>query len=101
MAMPLQFETHLTRRNDDAHRFRCQGFVDGIGDLSGEVFLELRTPAEVIDNAHETTEPGDMRARDVCYRNRSKKWHEMVPTKAIERQFIERDDVAIWGGHER
>ena len=85
------------------HRDACrlQARHQRLGDLSGEILLDLQSPRVNIDNARDFGEADDFSIRNVSDVRAPDKGQKMVLAQRIELDVFDQDDLARFGIEDR
>ena len=69
-------------------------FLDGVGDLLGEAFLDLQAPCEQFDQTNHFTQANHLAGRQVAYMALSEEGQEVVLAQRIHLDVFDQHHVA-------
>jgi len=70
---PAHHHAEMARFNDHADALWLDGFLNGLGNLRGQPFLDLQAAGEDFDQARNLAQADDFAVRNICDVNFAKK----------------------------
>ena len=92
---PAHHGAQVGRLEDDADPLRLQPFLQELGDLLGEAFLDLEPARVHLDDARDLREPDHAAARDVGDRGGPEERQQVVLAERVERDVLDDDHLAV------
>ena len=84
-----RFHAQVTRSDDNANTLRLQVFLEGIGDLIGQAFLNLQATGEGIDHTRQLAQSDDLAVRNISNGRRAEERGHVVLAMRIERNVLD------------
>ena len=85
----------MLRLDDDRHAVGLQRLHQRVGDLAGELLLELRAARVGLDEPRELAQPDDAPVRDVADGGDAVERHEVVLADAVERDVLQDHHLVV------
>ena len=87
--------------HDNADATRLQTFHERVGDLDRELFLDLQSTSENIDNARDFGQANNFSVRNVSDVCSTDEWQQVVLTHRIKLDVFDENDLAGVGSEDR
>ncbi len=94
---PAHHHAEMARFNDHADALWLDGFLNGLGNLRGQPFLDLQAAGEDFDQARNLAQADDFAVRNICDMDFAKERQDVVLAEA---EHLDWSEIRRRGGRD-